>query len=353
MGSVTARMTRRAIAVMSPVIRHVLATVALGLASSMAHGHHSPAQFDLASTVTLDATVTAFEWANPHVFVQIDTLDGDKRRSLQIEVDGPSTLVPLGWSRDSLKPGDRIKVEAHPPRDAARRSFLGRSITKADGTVLIPRVVLVRAPVEPSSSTAEGLAGVWLPRREDYAALVAATNGNAWQLTASAQRQKVAYDGVQTPQSECKPVSAPAIMLYPVHTEVVVLPDRVLLKTDWMDVERVVFTDGREHPEDGERTIQGHTTGRWDGDALELDTRLFTQHILGTNGRIPSGRQKHVVERLSPSEDRKSVVYEYRVEDPEFLLEPISGRATWDYKPDLTPSGLPCDLSFARRPFIE
>jgi hypothetical protein len=120
-----------------------------------------------------------------------------------------------------------------------------------------------------------------------------------------------------------------------------------------MDVERVVFTDGRERPEDGERTIQGHTTARWEGDALEMDTRLFADHILGTNGSIPSGREKHIVERLSLSEDRKSIVYEYRVEDPEFLLEPISGRATWDYRPHLEPSGLPCDLSSARRPFID
>ena len=332
----------------------LLTAFVVAAASNSSYGHHSPALFDLSRILTIEATVTKFEWTNPHVFVQVETVgDNGQPQTWQIEGDAPSTLVPLGWSSDSLKPGDRVTVEASPPRNAARRTLLGRSITKADGVILMPKPLFVRAPSSPSSSGAEGLAGVWLPRREDYFAFVNATNSNDWSLTPSAQRLRATHDGVQTPQADCVPVSAPAIMLYPVHTEVVILPDRVLLRTDWMDVERVVFTDGRGHPENGDRTIQGHSTGHWEGDALIVDTTRFSDHILGTNGRIPSGRQKHVSEKLSLSEDSKSLIYEFRVEDPEYLLQPVTGKATWDFRPDLRPSGIPCDLNSARRPLVE
>jgi hypothetical protein len=318
------------------------------------YAHHSPALFDQSRVVTLNATVTKFEWANPHVFIQVEVMEeGGHRESWDVEADAPSALIPLGWSKDSLKPGERITVEASPAKNPARNTLLGRSITKDDGTVLMPKPLFVRAASSPSSSVAEGLAGVWLPRREDYFAFVRATNSSDWSLTPNGLRHRDTYNGVATPQADCIPVSAPAITLYPVHTELVVSRDRVLIRTDWMNVERVVYTDGRRHPENGERTVQGHTIGHWEGETLVMDTALFSEHILGTNARVPSGRQKHVFERLSLSEDRKALTYEFRVEDPEYLLEAVTGKALWDYRPDLRPSGVACSLDAARRPLAE
>ena len=180
-----------------------------------------------------------------------------------------------------------------------------------------------------------------------------ATNGTDWSLTPAAEHVRDAYDGVQTPQADCVPVSTPAIMLYPVHTEIVVLSDRVLFRKDWMDVERVIYTDGRRHPESGDRTTQGHTIGEWDGATLVMDTALFEEHILGTNGRVPSGRQKRVKEWLSLSEDRRSLTYKFSVEDTEYLRAPVSGESIWDFRPDLAHSGLPCDKDSASSPLLD
>jgi hypothetical protein len=226
---------------------------------------------------------------------------------------------------------------------------LGRSITKEDGTVLAPRSVLTASA--PSAIAAESLAGVWLPRGEGFIEFARQTNSNEWALTPSAERQRDAYDGVSTPQVDCVPVSAPTVMLQPVHTEIIVSGDRVLIRRDWMDVERAVYMDGRGHPENGERTVQGHTIGRWDDETLVMDTALFKEHILGTNAKIPSGLRKHLVERLFLSADRKSLNYEFTLDDPDYLLEPVTGNASWDFRPDLKPSGLPCNLEAARRPF--
>jgi hypothetical protein len=37
------------------------------------------------------------------------------------------------------------------------------------------------------------------------------------------------------------------------------------------------------------------------------------------------------------------------MEDPEYLAEPVIFGARWEYRPDLKPSGEPCDLGVARR----
>jgi hypothetical protein len=327
----------------------VFAALAGSVVSLPVLAHHSPALFDLSKVVTLDATVTKFEWMNPHAFIHIEVIsEGGAAESWQVETDGASPLIPRGWSSSSLKPGDRITLEANPANSPARRMLLGRSITKEDGTVLAPRSVLTASA--PSASAAEGIAGVWLPRGEGFAELARQTNSNEWALTPSAERHRDAYDGVSTPQVDCVPVSAPAIMLQPVHTEIIVSGDRIVIRRDWMDVERVVYMDGRGHPENGQRTIQGHTIGRWDGETLVMDTALFEEHILGTNARVPSGLQKHLVERLFLAADRRSLNYEFSLADPEYLREPVAGKASWDFRPDLKPSGLPCSLDAARRP---
>ena len=55
------------------------------------------------------------------------------------------------------------------------------------------------------------------------------------------------------------------------------------------------------------------------------------------------------MERLSLTPDRKRLEYHYVLEDPEYLASPASDTFSWDHRPDLTPSGIPCDLEAASR----
>jgi hypothetical protein len=122
----------------------------------------------------------------------------------------------------------------------------------------------------------------------------------------------------------------------------------VLIRVDWLDVERVVYTDGRGHPDDGERTIKGHTIGYWEGGTLVMDTTLFSQDSIGDAG-FATGPDKHIEERLSLGDDGKTLNYEFMLEDPENLLAPVAGGGVWDYRPDLKPSTVECYLDAARR----
>jgi Family of unknown function (DUF6152) len=316
------------------------------LAVMPAAAHHSAALFDMNATITFDGVVTEFEWKNPHAFIHVETLDENGRPvAWEIEADGLSILRPHGWSAHSLEPGERVTVRAFPPRNRARHNVLGYSITKQDGTVLPPNPDQYSEPAPEITSRAQGISGIWLPRWDGFFAVT----GLMRTLPASeaAARYVNVPEFERTPFTECVPYAAPRIMVYPVRTQIEVLEDRVLISVDWMDVERVVYTDGRGHPANGERTIQGHSIGAWDGDTLVVDTALFSEDSLLFG--LPSSPNRRIEERLRPGEDGKTLAYSFRLEDPDFLTEPLLGTAVSDYRPDLEATDAACDLEAAQR----
>ncbi len=330
-----------------------LAVLVAPLAIESAHAHHSPSLFDTSATVTFDGTVTGFEWKNPHVFVHVDRIEPTGEvRSMQVEADGVSMLLPHGWSPDALQPGDQVRVEGYPARNPARNTLLGYSITKADGTVLPPNPDRFSPASEAASSETEmratSIEGVWLPRWEAFFGLTR----TEWPFNAAGERYRQLPESERIPLYDCVPYAAPRIMVIPVRSELTLLPDRVLIHVDWLDVERVVYTDGRGHPEEGVPTIQGHSIGRWEGDALLIDTTLFSEESIGDYA-LATGPEKHLTERLALSDDGRTLRYDFTLEDPAYLLEPVSGGGVWEFRPELEPSLVECDIEAARRDLEE
>ena len=107
--------------------------------------------------------------------------------------------------------------------------------------------------------------------------------------------------------------------------------------------------DGREHPEDGERTNQGHSIGWWEGNTLVVDTTHFKDHPSGNGPGVPSGTQKHVIERYTLSESGKQLVIDIFLEDAEYLTEPFTGVVEWNYRPDLQLFRYNCDPELSRQ----
>jgi len=77
--------------------------------------HHSfMAEYDLNKPITLNGVVTRFIWANAHALFNIDVRDGNgKVTNWTLETACPNALLNRGWSRSSMKAGDRITVEAY------------------------------------------------------------------------------------------------------------------------------------------------------------------------------------------------------------------------------------------------
>jgi Family of unknown function (DUF6152) len=98
--------------------------------------HHSYAMFDMSQTVTLQGTIRDFQWTNPHSWIWIDVPD-DKGVTQQWGIEGmsPNYLARRGWSKRTLKQGDKVSMLIHPLKGAEHGgSFM--SVTLADGTVM-------------------------------------------------------------------------------------------------------------------------------------------------------------------------------------------------------------------------
>lgn len=82
--------------------------------------HHSFSMFDSSKTVTLEGSVRAFQWTNPHVWVQLLVKDAaGKEVEWSIEGSGSTALSRKGWTRQTMKPGDRAVIAIHPLKDGS------------------------------------------------------------------------------------------------------------------------------------------------------------------------------------------------------------------------------------------
>src|ERR1700739_4176145 len=77
--------------------------------------HRSFTMFDMTKRITLAGTVTAFEWTNPHSYIEIDVADENGAvKHWSIELGSPSILQSSGWKFSSLKPGDKTTLIINP-----------------------------------------------------------------------------------------------------------------------------------------------------------------------------------------------------------------------------------------------
>jgi len=96
--------------------------------------HHSfAAEYDSNKPVSLTGAVTKVEWTNPHVRFYIDVKDASgATNNWEFELGSPNGLMRKGWTRNSLKEGDKISVEGYLAKDGAHLAN-ARTVALADG----------------------------------------------------------------------------------------------------------------------------------------------------------------------------------------------------------------------------
>ena len=113
----------------------------LGLGSTPALAHHAfAAEFDAKAPVLLRGEVTKVEWINPHTWIHMTAeTPGAPAKEWMIEGGTPNTLLRVGITRDTLKPGTVIIVHGYQSKDklclpACKAN--GRDVTLANGQKL-------------------------------------------------------------------------------------------------------------------------------------------------------------------------------------------------------------------------
>jgi hypothetical protein len=90
---------------------------AVAFAATSVMAHHSFSMFDTAKRVTLNGSVTAFEWTNPHAYIEVDVGDNGNTKHWSVEMGSPSILMQSGWKFKDLKAGDKVTVTLNPLRN--------------------------------------------------------------------------------------------------------------------------------------------------------------------------------------------------------------------------------------------
>lgn len=322
----------------------LLVPAALVLIAPVVEAHHSPSAFDMTQEIVIEGTVVALEWKNPHIYFTLETTGADDGvRQYEVEAPPVGSVRTYGVSREDLEPGTRIVLRANPGRREGG-TVRALSFAASDGSVkLLDATGAGTVSMLSPSVPAAGLAGRWaLPPAAFLSRVLAPLP-----LTATAQAAVAQAMSAADAQTLCgKEIPPP--YLAPVLYEIDVTAAEVVIRTDGDgDVARRISLTETTHPAGLAPSASGHAIGHWEGNTLVVETAGFAPQVTGRG--LPLGPGTRLVERFALTDDRLHLSYEVRIEDPENFTEPVAYAMQWDHRPELEPSGLPCDAGSDRR----
>ena len=151
-------------------------------------------------------------------------------------------------------------------------------------------------------------------------------------LKPGAEKFKVARAADDTGQySSCMPPGIPQSFFVPYYIQIVEAPKQIVIAHEYLNLHRIIPTDGRPHPPDPDPSWMGNAVGRWEGDTLVIDS-------IGYNDKTEINGYRHteslhVVERLSRP-DVNTLQYEATIEDPNVFAGPWVVRRTFPLLPE-------------------
>ena len=326
-----------------PSIRSMAALVAAMTFATVAGAHHSFApHFDIRKPVSISGKVTEFEARNPHSYLHISAVDENGRTQEYVcESHGFTQLSRNGITPAMLKPGTAVRVEGSQSRNDPHRCFF-TDLHFPDGRALNVNGPSGAQAARPTTSAVRrDITGTWMlapmPGRSTSGpqAMMAS-------LTDAGKAAVATYSPFKDdPTFRCDPVAVRRVWGAPgTPLSITREKDRVILRHEWMDVERIVHLNQREHPKGGPRTSLGHSIGHFEGDTLVIETGNYAAGVLNqyveepgkpTRGLLHSAALTSI-ERLHLDAARQRLVVEIRLKDPEFFTRDFDP-STLEFEP--------------------
>jgi hypothetical protein len=340
--------------------------LALCLAATAARAHHELAsEFDEKKPVTLKGTVTRLEWSHPHVYLDLDVTERSGAvTSWAVEFASPIDLKRVGWTREAVKAGENVTVEGSLARDGSKLAA-GRLLILAGGKRLAEPTEARLAPPRVRQATkatprwpdghprlgpAPGETGYWSypsaaslmeinVKTDSYGLLANLADADKvapfqpWARGLYLYRQRSLLK--DDPVASCLPPGGPRQFQAPYGFSILEQPERQRLfvmsaggNRNW----RLIYLDGRELPQgdDVSPTYFGYSAGKWEGDALVLQTVGFNERFWFSNGGLPHTESLKLTERLSRP-DFDTLRYEVTVNDPGAYTRPWASAWTLEW----------------------
>jgi hypothetical protein len=345
---------------MTTFLRLGTLSAALALQGAPAFGHHSvAAEFDTSNQGELEGEITRVWFTNPHVRYQLTvTNDDGTTEDWELQAGNVTTLRGQGWLEDSIEVGDRVTVAGSLGRGGAKKIQI-RELVTADGTRVPPArdAAARRGPdrnaVNASADKQYGydsggnrypfdITGPW---RNTYRWTVTVDDlaPKPTPFTAEGRSVFEATEGWHDPSLRCVAPGLPRIFGAPYNADVVDAGDHYLMVYIEHNTPRRIWMDGRAAPENTPATPMGFSVGRWEGDALVIETTHLSPAWIDGSGLPMSGEGTRIVERYLPSEDGLTIDRTMTIHDP-YYTEPLVRQrySARDDEIDLTEQA-PCD----------
>src|SRR5688572_6630846 len=187
--------------------------VLLAFVGSAALAHHSPSAYDMTGDpVTIEGTLTKVDWANPHIYLTLETAGPNGQRVLQqVEAVSISLAQATGLTRDVLTLGSNVVINAFPNRRGSG-AVLGMDITTSDGNLYPLRGGRSSRP--PTATVpATGLAGNWAPKPSGLPPM---NTVHGWPLSDKARAAVAELTSGRSQQTVgCTPIPLPMVARRP------------------------------------------------------------------------------------------------------------------------------------------
>ncbi len=322
---------------------------------NISNAHHSDAGMDENRVVTLEGKVTEFLWRQPHVYLGVEVMENGQPVVWDIQLAGINSLARnSGWTSETFQPGDEVFLRVNPAVNGKPYGKMS-SIERLDGST-----VALKPGEEPAERVkADSLEGNWLAdRTRSGPSYPGGFDGFFLAhlvLTEAGKAAQAAYDPLspENPESTCIGRPTPSAFVstsgYLMQFDLSDAEEKIIIRSEWYNEERTVYMDGRDHPDPSVTFATGHSIGYWEDDTLVVDTRNFDDHRSPYQIGVPSGSQKHVVEKYRLIEEGTAMHAEFMLEDPEFLAEPMHHSRILLHSPHMQMLGTECDLESTTR----
>jgi hypothetical protein len=118
----------------SPISLSLFICLAATAVPLFAH-HAISAEFDTTKPIKFEGTVKTVDWMNPHIYINIETIENGKPVVYSVEGGPPNALYRQGWRPDSLKVGDKVQVSGIRAKKADSNRVGQAQIVMPDGRV--------------------------------------------------------------------------------------------------------------------------------------------------------------------------------------------------------------------------
>jgi hypothetical protein len=346
-----------------------------------AAAHHGISNWDLNKDVTVVGTLAKIDLINPHAWIYVDVRAQDgKIAQWRCEMRSVNALRRSGWTRDMFKIGSQVTITGSPERTKPQHCYLS-TILFADGSRMdrygqrqLPALAarLQNRPVRLAGG-ALNLAGEWAAEqrvmsdpRGQLGTLVPLSDapkmkpgdvpsgGRAfpgargspeslakdpirasWErpipvkLTAVGQKALEGFNPATTdnPRLRCEPTNILFDWTFDsVVNQVAQSPTQIRMRYGHMDLQRVIHLNQKTVPVGTKPSRAGYSIGRWEADALVIETTNFLPGVVVADGRVLHGSRLKVTERFSLDATGRQLTRSFVAVDPEYFTDAYRGQ---------------------------